>query len=397
MGYQWTNYITVDEDMSPQKREQVIGVLNWLEDHSPNFMEILWDFEQRKNADGYAKLEDKVFITEDEYGTWYTQQANPKNAKDTLSISFGYDFYLAQDGRLHEFSLNELLLHELGHGSQMLYERFITDEDANRARFSQSGRALRSYLADLGVPEESENSRIPTINDYFVVFDNLETDKKDFDPKILEDSQYQDLLKAHVDNRRVIDAHSHLIEDNTMDRVDELRATIGKPERGHYSHSAFLSPDEISYSDRKSMSVVIYTDIPEILRTKGHPSWAGPENIELGPADTGEITPHFQTVTQTTTQVNNTWNQQYNTDRINITPEEWLFISQARKDFFEGRKISDLTTADRTAYDNLVEELMAGFNQSINNDALNLDIEQKGLSQGLTELSSQAGWKWPNN
>ena len=88
MGYQWTNYITVDEDMSPQKREQVIGVLNWLEDHSPNFMEILWDFEQRKNADGYAKLEDKVFITEDEYGTWYTQQANPKNAKDTLSISF---------------------------------------------------------------------------------------------------------------------------------------------------------------------------------------------------------------------------------------------------------------------------------------------------------------------
>ena len=397
MAYQWENYIEIDPNMLAEHLGQVKGALNWLEDHSPIFMEVLWDLEQRKSSDGFANLKDKVLVKESDSGAWYSFADDPdgKYNKDTVFVEFNYDFYLGQDGRLYEFSLNETLLHELVHSGQMLHR----DPPQVFEEAPKAAEALEEFLTNRGVPQRSDveyGSRIPTIYDYFVFFKNLQTNEYDFDPEILNDPEYQKLLQNLIDVRREMEAETYNIEDYAMDRTDELRAIIGKPGRGDYGHSLYIEPEGMSYSDLKTMTVTIYSDTPELLRKNGVPSWEGPEELEISPSDTGEIKRHFQYVTQTTEAINNAWNKQYNTNRMNISPDEWLFISEARKNFFEGRTISELTEDDRIAYDTLIKELMSGFNQSSDNDALNPDIKQKGLSEDLSTLSTQTGWKWDN-
>lgn len=387
MSYQWENYINIGSEISSQKRERVSGALNWLEEYCPKFMEVLWDLDRRQKAEGIARLDGKVEIFEG--------RVTQYEAGDRFSLEFGYDFYLAQDGRLYEFSLNETILHELTHGSQQLYREFDhqIDDTAYMELVSQSSGALKNYLLSKGVPEidykspdheavlKMRSRRTPSVSDYNLVYRGLETDDKDFDFKILNDPEYQRLLKAHVDNMKE-HRHNYPAEDNAMDHTDELRAIVGKPPRGHYAHSSAMIPDEMDYTKVGEMSVVAYTDSPDLLRKAGQPSWEGPKIRELGPINTGEITRHFQRVTESVSNLNDQWNQEFNQDRMNITQDEWRFIARARAEFFEERKISELTTEDRQIYDTLMDGLMSGFNVSPGNDTLTAE-QQQGISEEM--------------
>lgn len=353
-GYEWPNYITIDPDMDEERRAMVEESLGWLETYYGGFKEVLWDLDILLES---GQLSQGVTISEGDY----TEHDHDGNV---VRLDFEPGFYVGTDGAFHTFSLEETILHELVHATQVDEPEVAQNVDDLVARLEDGRAEIYSFLESKGVPDSYSYFSPDTQEEqygghYSFIMDYQDREQIIDLPDIIDDPDFIALRDAYMKDKVAL--QEYLMrdkEDGAMDHTNSLRALLGKPPRIHYHDTNIYFYEIRDLGGELARSIDLLSEGHPVLPDEGVAN--APDQARSYPLLSGTIDPTFVSPEQLAAD----WQLRYNQDSVNIDYAEWADINQARLQFFEGQSIADLSQEDRTRYDDLINGMRGDANST---------------------------------
>ncbi len=359
------------------KRTQVAEALNWLEQHFPEFNDMIYQIRQGQKAGKLKKIK-----VDGNLGSSILDGVTGQYdlGKDTLSLDFKPSYYLGIDNKIYSESLNEVLVHELQHAVQKTlpdYAHNNAKAEALREKIAAPYGALEAYIKRHGGDSDSYLN-----NAMYGWLDGV-------NPNFLKDPTYKKLAQEWLDAYKAFkDAGLH-DEDDAMDRTNILSNLLGKSPRGNYYDKDMIYKKVVGISG--SLKVYI-SESPESIRAHGHKTWTADPGQKLDPVIHGE-----QGVLKgTTAQMQRDWNNTWNKDTKNISADEWRVIEQVQGALLPPEILAKISPAEKKKIDAVIDTLKKTFNSTAGNDVLDEAsqklLREKGLGD-IVDKTSQTGWK----